>query len=292
MKKILLPTDFSASAWNAIVYAIALFKNEACTFYLLHTYTPAFYRMDYLIGGPMFSAIPDGEVGLSVAGLEHTLTKIKEQYHNPNHHFEIVSAFNILTHEINDLTATKGIDLIVMGTQGATGAKELFLGSNTVYVLRKVTAPVLVIPENCSFTKVLNMLFPTDYKTHYNQKELQKIIDVAKLCNASIIVLHVKEEYDLTDDQLANKNHLAHLLGAIPHIFVEEKGKLMPEAVIDYIDQEQIDLLAMMNRKHSFLDRLFVKHNVDQISFKIQVPFYVVRDTAEVTSRSAAKSTI
>ena len=237
MKKILLPTDFSASAWNAIVYAIALFKNEACTFYLLHTYTPAFYRMDYLIGGPMFSAIPDVEVDLSVAGLEHTLTKINNQYHNPKHHFELVSAFNVLTHEINDLVATKDIDLIVMGTKGATGAKELFLGSNTVYVLRKAEAPVLVIPENCLFAPVQRILFPTDYKTHYKPNELQNITTVAKMCNASITVLHVKEEYDLTNNQLANKEHLAHLLGSIPHIFVEEKGKLMPEPIMDYIAQ-------------------------------------------------------
>ncbi|NNL03206.1 MAG: universal stress protein [Eudoraea sp.] len=292
MKKILLPTDFSASAWNAIVYAIALFKNEACTFYLLHTYTPAFYRMDYLIGGPIISAIPDNEVNLSVAGLEHTLTKIKAEYHNPNHTFKLLSAFNILTHEINDLTARKGIDLIVMGTQGATGAKELFLGSNTVYVLRKAIAPVLVIPENRAFAPMMNMLFPTDYKTKYKKKELQNITTIAKMCNASITILHVKEEYDLSEDQLTNKEHLAHLLGAVPHIFVEDKGKLMPGAVIDYIENEHIDLLAMMNRKHSFLDRLFVKHNVDQISFKVQVPFYVIRDTAEVTSMSTEESIV
>jgi len=112
------------------------------------------------------------------------------------------------------------------------------------------------------------------------------------MCNASITVLHVKEEYDLSDDQIANKEHLAHLLGAIPHIFVEEKGKLMPEAVIDYIEKEPIDLLAMMNRKHSFLDRLFVKHNIDQISFQVHVPFYVVRDSAVITATSALKSTL
>jgi nucleotide-binding universal stress UspA family protein len=177
-----------------------------------------------------------------------------------------------------------------MGTQGATGAKELFLGSNTVYVLRKAEAPVLVIPENCSFAPVMNLLFPTDYKTKYKKKELQNITGIAQMCNASITVLHVKEEYDLSDDQLANKQHLAHLLGAVPHIFVEDKGKLMPEAVINYIENEHIDLLAMMNRKHSFLDRLFVKHNVDQISFKVQVPFYVVRDTAKVASTETSKA--
>ena len=78
MKKILLPTDFSDSAWNAITYAMDFFKNEVCTFYLLHAYTPAFYRMDYILGGPMFSAIPDAEVDISLAGLEKTLLRYKK----------------------------------------------------------------------------------------------------------------------------------------------------------------------------------------------------------------------
>ncbi len=70
MKNILLPTDFSRNAWNAIAYALHFLKDEPCIFYLLNTYTPAFYRADYLIGGPAVSAIPDIRVDVSLAGLD------------------------------------------------------------------------------------------------------------------------------------------------------------------------------------------------------------------------------
>ena len=48
MKKILLPTDFSDNAWNAIVYALKLYKNQKCKFVLLNTYTPMIYNIDYM----------------------------------------------------------------------------------------------------------------------------------------------------------------------------------------------------------------------------------------------------
>ena len=80
MKKILLPTDFSSNAWNAITYALEFYKDEWCMFYLLNTYTPVIYRVDYLIGGPAYSAIPDVGIDISLAGLERTLEHIKKEY--------------------------------------------------------------------------------------------------------------------------------------------------------------------------------------------------------------------
>lgn len=154
MKNILIPTDFSKNAWNAVSYAMEFFKEQRCTFYFLHTYTPSFYRMDYVLGGPSFSAIPDKGLDISQAGLERTIEKVRTGYANPRHTYEMMSAFNILTDEINELTVAKDIDMVVMGTQGATGAKELFLGSNTVYVIRKARVPVLVIPEKFKFKPV------------------------------------------------------------------------------------------------------------------------------------------
>ncbi len=284
MLKILLPTDFSPNAWNAISYALNLFKEQQCTFYILHTYTPAFYRMDYLVGGPSFSAIPDYGVEISLAGLEKTMADIESQYPNPNHSFEILSAFNLLTDEINDMTREKGIDLVVMGTKGATGAKEIFLGTNTVYVIRNASVPVLAVPDNFNFRPVKKILFPTDYWTQYKKEELAQLKEVAAMCNAKVSVLHVKEEYDLSAKQEENKAHLSSILKDTPHDFEILKGALMPSAVIDYIDEHDHDLLVMMNRKHSFLERMMWKQNIDQISFHVQIPFMVIRDTAKIHS--------
>jgi len=279
---ILLPTDFSKNSGNAISYAMELFKNEKCNFFFLHTYTPSFYRMDYMLGGPMFSAIPDSGVDISLAGLEKTLEDVKKSYKNPNHSYNIISAFNTLTDEINEVTIEKEIDMVVMGTQGATGAKEIFLGSNTVYVLRKAIAPVLVIPENYTFQKIEKILLPSDYLTNYKDNELSTAIKMVKMNKAKLIVLHVKEEYDLTASQEENKMALYRRLDGLSTTLTELKGSLMPNAILNYVQKNGIDLLMMMNRKHSFFERIFEKQNVDQIGFHIKIPFLVIRDTAKV----------
>ncbi|MEZ2415574.1 universal stress protein [Muriicola sp. E247] len=282
MKRILLPTDFSDTARNAINYALALFAEESCTFYVLHTYTPPFYRIDYALGGPAFSAVPDAEVNRSLDGLEKTITEMKGISGNPDHRFEVISAFNILSHEINDISESKKIDLVVMGTKGATGAREIFIGSNTVYVLRKAIAPVLVIPSNTVFAPINKILFPTDYQSEYRASEFQKILGIAARFNASITVLHVKETQDLAKEQLKHREHLSYLLRKYEHEFVELQEDLMPYAVLSYLENESFGLLAMMNKKHNLLERILDRQNVDQLGYHIKIPFLVVRDTASV----------
>jgi nucleotide-binding universal stress UspA family protein len=282
MKTILIPTDFSDNAWHAISYAMNFFKDESCTFYFLHTYSPAFYRMDYVVGGPSFSAIPDVGVDISLMGLEKTVADVKEAYANPKHQYEVVSSFNTLTDEIRELIQKKHIDLVVMGTQGASGAKEVFLGSNTVFVIRKSTAPVMAIPEKVKYHPVRNILFPSDYLTRYLPEDLQPILQMARMHQSRITLLHVMEEDGLTESQKSNKAHLERHLEELDYETVELEEELMPDAVLKYIDEHPVDLLVMMNRKHSFLERLMIRQNIDKIGFHVQTPFVVVPDSIEI----------
>tara|TARA_R110002051_G_scaffold32126_2_gene72386 strand:- start:7990 stop:8835 length:846 start_codon:yes stop_codon:yes gene_type:complete len=281
MKKILLPTDFSNNAWNAICYALEFFKTEKCEFQILHTYTPTFYRMDYLMGGPTYSAIPDMGVDIAQAGLDKTLVDIKLQFNNPNHTFKTLSAFNTLTHEILELSETKNFDLVVMGTQGATGAKEIFLGTHTVHVIRKSKIPVLAVPVGYEFKKIKSIIFPTDYGQLYLDKDLKLLVNISNTHNAKLTILHVKEEYDLIDEQKVNKKALMDYFKNINTDFVEDRGKLMPEAIRTYIEEHQSELLVIMSRKHSFLERLIVKSNVDFIGYHTKIPFLVIPEASE-----------
>ncbi len=280
MKKILLPTDFSDNAWNAIVYALEYFKEEKCEFHILHTYTPTFYRVDYMMGGPTYSAIPDMGVEVAQAGLDKTLVDIKLKFKNSKHRFKTVSAFNTLTNEIMELSKRKDFDLIVMGTQGATGAKEIFLGTHTVHVLRKSRIPVLVIPTGYAFEEVKYILFPSDYAMPFTKDELQLLIDMAQMHKARLKVLNVKDDYDLTEGQKVNKKSLEAIFKTLQPTFEQVKGKLMPNATHEYIEQNNTSLLAMMNRKHSFFDRLLVKPNIDSIGYHTKIPFLALPQTS------------
>nr|WP_299345384.1 universal stress protein [Allomuricauda sp.] len=283
MKQILVPTDFSENAWNAIVFAKNLFKDQECVFHFLHTYTPAFYRVDYIMGGPEFSAIPDSGVERSLAGLEKTKEKIERLYPNPKHRYNTLASFNTLTDEISEVTKERNIEAIVMGTQGATGAVEIFLGTNTVHVLRKAKIPVLVVPNGYSFTAVNSILFPTDYWSDYKVEELGFLLDFAQDQKAEIVVFHANEEHDLTEAQQKNKMLLSTKLKEIKHRFVLDRDNLMPNAVYKYINDNNTELLAMMNRKHNFFERLIIKQHIDAFGFHIDIPFLVIPDTANVS---------
>jgi nucleotide-binding universal stress UspA family protein len=285
MQKILLPTDFSDNAWNAIAYALDLFKNGKSLFYILHTYTPTFYRVDYMLGGPTYSALPDVGVDLALTGLDKTLVDIKKKYKNAKHQFKTLSAFNTLTDEIRELVEDKAIDMIVMGTQGATGAKEIFLGTRTVHVIRKSRIPVLVVPNGYAFREIKSILFPSDYGMSIKKDEVQLLIDMAKMHSAELTVLNLRDDHDLTDGQKKNKQSLEAHFHALHPKFEQVEGKLMPNVIHEYMDQHNTGLLAMMNRKHSYLDRLLVQSKIDSIGYHTKIPFLVMPYTAQETPK-------
>lgn len=136
MKRILLPTDFSENAYNAIRYALKLYEHESCTFYLLNTYTPAAYFTGTTLPNS-YSALQLEEIAAtnSKRGLDETEKRINAEFHNPKHIIGKLSSFNLLVSEINSVVKSLGIDVIVMGTKGATGAKEVFIGTQTMYTL-------------------------------------------------------------------------------------------------------------------------------------------------------------
>ena len=280
MKKVLLPTDFSRNAWNAIAYALYFLKEEQCIFYLLNTYTPIFYRVDYLIGGPAVSAIPDIEIDVSLAGLERAVEQITNKYPNPNHEFKTLSAFNTLTDEVDQVCEKESIDLVIMGTKGSSGAKEIFLGSNTVHVIRKATTPVMAIPEDYEFRPIENVVLPTDYLFQYNPEELTYLFEILKKNNATLHIIHALQE-PLTVTQWENKEYLKELTKGITTVFQDITDEYMPNIVHSYVEKHNIDLVAMMNRKYTFLQRLLFKQKVDAVGYHSAVPFLVLPDTSE-----------
>ncbi|WAC02798.1 universal stress protein [Lacinutrix neustonica] len=147
MKNILLPTDFSDNSWNAIVYALQLFKDDTCNFCLLNTYTPIFYHMEQvLVTSPQMSLESIVREN-SERRLEEMKTRMEQEFGNPNHTYSSISAFNTLIGEIEELYKANVMDLIVMGTKGASGLKEVLFGTNTVHTIKNSKCPVLAIPR-------------------------------------------------------------------------------------------------------------------------------------------------
>lgn len=276
MKKILLPTDFSSNSWNAIEYSLQLFEKETCKFYLLNTYTPAIYQVEYVLGNPAEFDIPDPMNELSLMELETIKDRIKKDYNNPKHSFETMAVFNTLIPEIEDVVKKKGIDYIVMGTKGATGAKEVLFGSNTVHVFKKIKCPILAIPDSFKFEPPHEILFPTDYDINYTNNHLQPLLDITSLYTSRINILKVSFGYDLSEEQEKNKKKLETFFGKTAYLFHSVANESVQEAITEFQMKARINLLVMINNKHSFFENLFFKSTIHQIGFHLNIPFLLI----------------
>src|SRR5690606_10341738 len=166
-------------------------------------------------------------------GLKHFRDRIITEYKNPKHRFEIHSAFSVLMEAIDDLVEEENIDMIIMGTQGATGAKEIFLGSNTVHAIKRAKRPILAIPFHFEYDAPKRILFPTDYEIDYSTDLLRELFLIADLHRATIDVLHIKNNYDFDNGLKTNKSKLGSLFSDKEHHFHEVPDRGIIEAIND-----------------------------------------------------------
>lgn len=275
MKRILVPTDFSDNAYGAITYALHLFKNIECTFYLMHTYTPPIYHTEYLIGSPGQIGLGDVMQETSLTQLEKLKERLEKEFNNNKHTIIVHTAFNTLLGEILETIQSEQIDLIVMGTKGATGAKEILLGTNTVHVIKKAKCPVIAVPPGFTFEAPKEILFPTDYEIEYTEEKFKELLSLAKAHKSRINVMHVRVGYDLKPEQLKNKKQLDELVGNMG-LFHEMPDNGIIAAVNEFQLKTKINLLAMVQNKHSFLESLFIEPVIKKIGFHLTVPFMVI----------------
>jgi nucleotide-binding universal stress UspA family protein len=275
MKKIILPTDFSENAYNAISYAVQLFKEDECTFYLLNTYTPVLYDSEYMYHNPTVS-IDEIYSTNSKEGLNKLHDRLNKEFNNPKHHFKKLSVFNFLTDEINEQVKEKDIDLVVMGTKGASGSQEILFGTHTIHTIKKSKCPVLAIPSEYEFKPLKNILLPSDLSIGFRENQLKILKKIAKKENTNIHILHVMQDAELNDLQKEGKNTLADYFKDVSVKFHFVGDSDIQEAINEFQKEYNIDMLSMINNKHSFFENLFFKPVVHKIGFHVKVPFLVV----------------
>ena len=275
MKKILLPTDFSENAYNAIRYAIQLFAQEECEFYFLNTYTPVLYDNEYLTYSASQPTLTEIYKNTSLRGLERIIRRVKKNFPNTNHHYHKISSFNLLTDEIKEQVKEKKIDLVVMGTKGATGAEEILFGTHTTHAIKKVKCPLLAVPAHYEYNKPANILFPTDYENEFLNL-LDPLKEIAEENGSVLHILHVYFGVALSEQQGKQKKALSKYLKKIPHHFYSYSDKSVPQAIYDFQEENNVDLLVIINNKHSFFENLLFRPVVNEIGFHVKVPFLVI----------------
>ncbi|RNL86281.1 universal stress protein [Sinomicrobium pectinilyticum] len=276
MKRILLPTDFSDNAWNAINYATELYKNEECMFYILNVFKVYSYSTVNMMypeaGNPVYDvAYKESQKGISDIVRRLVFAK------NPRHYFEGISKNNFLTDAINYLVEEKGIDMIVMGTKGAGNTRGSNYGSNAVTVMEKITScPVIAVPSEGEFLGLKEIIFATSYEILCEKNELEPLLNLAGKFNATIRILHIRKNEELTEIQVANRRLLEDDMTDTKYTFHSLTNIEPAVGISCFAESRDADLIALVNRKHSILHRLMKKPVIKGITFYSRTPLLVM----------------
>ncbi len=278
MRKILIPTDFSKNALNAIKYGVELFKYERCEVYMLHAYSDEVYNSKDILTRAKFDALKLQVFNNS----KEELQKLKEEIHsfspNPKHTIIARSEFETLVDAVNDLADKENIDVIIMGTRGKTDDKKLTFGSNTLQVIKYVKCPVLAVPYTFKKSSLSRILFPTDYLLPFKRREIKLLSTLASSFVARIIFLHVSKFEQLSYRQLDNKAFLESCIENNKTEFVTVMGEDLPTTINNYIKSNGVDMLVMINARHSYLENLLFTSTIDKIGLELELPFLVLQN--------------
>lgn len=279
-RKILLPTDFSKNALHAMYYAMELYKNDHCTFFVLNVFSATSNIIQSLINMEPGSELYETAKANSESGLAKVLDIIAFRNNsNPKHKFETISTFNNPVEAIIQVVEKYDIDIIVMGTKGETNSRKMVYGSTAVNVMEKVrNCPVLVVPEKATAKMPKEIVFPTGYKTSIKSRELNFLVDIAKKCDATIRVLHVKEKNKLNDKQKNNKQLITDCFQDVKHTFHTLSYASIPTALNCFVESRESDMVCFINKKHVFFGSILTQPLVKEISFDSRVPILVLHD--------------
>lgn len=280
MKNILLPTDFSENSWNAISYALKFFENSTCTFYLLHVSTMSYVNATDLPYIQTKDFVANTFTKPAKKQLKALLNRISQSNpENEQHHFCTLTDYNFFIESIRGQVLEKRIDMIVMGTKGATGLKKIIIGSNAADVIKKVKCNTLVVPEHAKYSNLDAIAFPTDYFLTYGVDFLKPIYDIVKRHNSNLEVLHITHKAEeININQQDHKDLLNDYFNSFNTTFHNLINKKIEDALEDFVRINNIKMVAMVAKNLNYLQRILFHSTVEEITYHTRVPFLVLHD--------------
>ena len=274
MKHILLPTDFSKNSITAMRYALNLFGNITCNFYVLHVESSKSYTTDNLILAGNTS-IYNTFIKKTKNKLTKLVAKLESEFKNENFSYQIIADYDVLTDSIKQVKKSKNIDLIVMGTNGVTGAKEVLFGSNTINVIRKVNCLTLVIPENFKYRKPNDVLLPLDILDSIKGSPFMDILNFTNRFGKTLHILRIKPHNEDSIEEKKDKVLINYFLNKTDHKYYVIKDIPIHYAVSCYSQIKDIILVGLLVQKEGLLERFFMGSPTTQISNNIKVPLLI-----------------
>ena len=277
MKKIFIPLDFSPNSENALDYALAIAKVTDSSLCLFNSVFVASGSASMLV------STMEKVKKESQKSLDQLRSKV-EQFWKDNDSNSSSEVFPIIceglaVEKIPQYAAEEKADLIVMGTQGASGVEGVLLGSNTSNVIGKASSPVLAVPNNAKFHGLNRIVYASDWMNR-DTLALHQLIEFAKPFGACIDVVHVIGENETVNPSKEEKARTT-LMGKIDYDKVEfhlQPADDVTAGINSYLEKSGADLLAMLTLKRNFFEKIFKRSLTKKLAMHTNIPLLAFKE--------------
>jgi nucleotide-binding universal stress UspA family protein len=267
MNTLLVPTDFSSIADNALNYAIEMSKK---------------YQFDILLYNVVQLSTPDFSHLANVEDFSHIVVEVQKkmeektsilQAQHPEVAFSCAVDTGLLIECINDKSDAINPVAILMGITGSGTGIDKLIGSNAILAMKHIKHPVIIVPKNARFNPIHQICFACDLKNVLTSTPLISIKVFTKLFDAKLNVLNIDYHNRHFSAQTSTElDNLEFILEEVKHELHFIENDNVQDAINDFIAEKKMDMLIMVPKKHSFFENLFHKSQTKEMAYQSHVP--------------------
>lgn len=275
MKTIIIPTDFSPTATNAMHYGIDMAKAIHASVILLHVYQVPVSYTDTPI------------VLVSVEELrkeaEQKLEKLhKEVEHLTSGSIKIYTEARLgnIADEIENLCEKVKPFAVVMGSKGSTGIEKILFGSTTLTAIRHLTWPVICVPPGKVFGNGIKKIgFACDFRNIVETTPADAIKTFVKEFGAELHIMNVDYHNKQFKPETPEQSALLHtMLEEVKPLYDFIEHRDIEDGLNEFAEKNNLDLLITIPKKHKLLDGLFKPSSTKQLVVQSHIPVMCIHE--------------
>lgn len=268
MKKIIVPIDFSDTSINAAKFAIEMAKNiEGASITLYHVYSNI-----------SFSTLTSKDSSSRQMVSEAELKTLKDKISNGFASISCVAEPGSFVENLSSYALGNHIDLVVMGITGSSKITQVFMGTNTLNVIRNISCPVMIIPPEAKYEGLKKAVLTSDFKDVARTTPFADISNIIDTFKPHLDILNVDSEHfvELTDEFKIERVAMEDKLGKYNPEFSFIRSYDFVEGISTFVENRDIDVIVTVPHKHTLFNQLFVTSHTKKLAYHSRVPIIAI----------------
>ncbi|HRH68146.1 MAG TPA: universal stress protein [Flavobacteriales bacterium] len=272
MAHILIPTDFSPNALNAALYAMELYGAEGNTFTILHCY------MMSAPGRGVMLNIDDQLKKNAMEDLAAFVDSLRAKLPGSRHQMVVKCERGYVPEVISVYKDREDApDIVVMGTQGATGIEHVLMGTNTADAIKRGGLPLLAVPAQAVFEPPGHIILADD-SSPVAPTTANALLDIVQRTGARVAVLRMINEDVHAGTEEPQICSFETVFGAQAHSHVYMSGTDLLGVIDEQIERSGAGMIAIVHRERGWLEGLFHRSLSARLAMHTHIPLLVLQD--------------